>query len=105
MTTGDPEENPIFLYLRAFDPDQDEVRNFEEQYRKTGVSNKELKARLETSLNTLLAPVRERRAKYESNMKLVRDVLEHGSKRGRRIACETMEMVRDALDLNYLGKY
>jgi len=47
----------------------------------------------------------ERRAKYERNMALVRKALEHGTKRGCAIARETMEMVRDALDLNYLRKY
>jgi tryptophanyl-tRNA synthetase len=49
--------------------------------------------------------MRERRAKYEANMSLVREALEQGTRRGRAIAQETMEMVRDALDLNYLGKY
>jgi tryptophanyl-tRNA synthetase len=46
--------------------------------------------------------MRERRAKYESNMSLVREALDHGSKRARVIAQETMAMVRDALDLDYL---
>lgn len=49
--------------------------------------------------------MRERRAKYERNTPLVREALEHGTKRGRAIARETMEMVRDALDPNYLRKY
>jgi tryptophanyl-tRNA synthetase len=49
--------------------------------------------------------MRERRAKYERNMALVREALEHGTQRGRSIARQTMEMVRDALDLNYLRKY
>ena len=69
------------------------------------MSNKELKDRLTTVLNELLEPMRERRAKYERNMSLVHDALEHGTNRGRAIARETMEMVRDALDLNYLRKY
>ena len=66
------------------------------------MSNEELKDRLTAVLNELLEPIRERRAKYESNLSLVREALEHGTKRGRAIAQETMEMVRDALDLNYL---
>jgi tryptophanyl-tRNA synthetase len=45
--------------------------------------------------------MRERRARYESDMSLVREALDQGSKRARAIAQETMEMVRDALDLNY----
>src|SRR5688572_12038240 len=95
-------ENPIFLYLDAFDRDAAQVQSLKERYERTGVSSKELKDRLTTVLNELLEPMRERRAKYESNMSLVREALEQGTKRGRSTARETMEMVRDALDLNYL---
>jgi tryptophanyl-tRNA synthetase len=102
---GKVEENPIFLHLDAFDTQPEEVRDLKERYERTGVSNKELKDRLTADLNNLLDPMRERRAKYEANMSLVREALEQGTRRGRAIAQETMEMVRDALDLNYLGKY
>ena len=102
---GKVDENPIFLYLDAFDHDTEEVRDLKDRYEHTGVSNKELKERLTVVLNELLEPMRERRAKYESNMPLVREALEQGTKRGRAIAQETMEMVRDALELNYLRKY
>jgi len=98
-------DNPIFLYLDAFDPDHALVADLKERYEKTGVGNKELKERLALVLNELLDPFRERRAKYEANMGLVREALEHGTKRGRAIARETMDLVRDALDLNYLGRY
>lgn len=102
---GKVEANPIFAYLDAFDHDAAQVRNLKERYEHRGVSNKELKDRLTTVLNELLEPMRERRAKYEGNMSLVREALEHGTKRARALATETMEMVRDALDLNYLRKY
>jgi tryptophanyl-tRNA synthetase len=102
---GRVKENPIFLYLDAFDHDTAQVRNLKERYERTGVSSKELKDRLTTALYELLEPMRERRANYESNMSRVREALEQGTKRGRAIARETMEMVRDALDLNYLGKH
>ena len=99
---GKVEDNPIFLYLDAFDHDAAQVQNLKERYERTGVSSQELKDRLTTVLNELLEPMRERRAKYESNLSLVREALEQGTKRARTIARETMEMVRDALDLNYL---
>jgi tryptophanyl-tRNA synthetase len=99
---GRVSENPIFLYLDAFDRDAALVRNLKERYQRTGVSSKELKDRLSSVLNELLEPMRERRAKFESNMSLVQEALEQGTKRGRAAARETMEMVRDALDLNYL---
>lgn len=102
---GVVEENPIFLYLDAFDPDTATVAQMKEDYAKTGLPNKILKDRLTEVLNTKLDPFRERRAKYETNMPLVRDALEAGTRRMRVIARETMDMVRDALDLGYLEKY
>ncbi len=102
---GKVSANPVFGYLDAFDRDAAEVRDLKERYERRGVSNKELKDRLTTVLNELLEPMRQRRAKYERNMSLVREALEHGTKRNRVIATATMEMVRDALDLNYLRKY
>jgi len=102
---GNTAENPIFLYLEAFDPEQDEVRNMAEQYERTGVPNKVLKDRLTTVLNTMLDPFRERRAHYEAHMPLVREALAEGTARYRAKAQETMALVRDALDLNYLEKH
>lgn len=102
---GSVAANPVFLYLDAFDRDAAHVMDLKERYERTGVSNKELKDRLTMVLNELLEPMRERRAKYECNMSRVREALDHGTQRARAIARETMEMVRDALDLNYLQKY
>ncbi len=102
---GVPAENPIMLYLQAFDPDRELVKDLEQRYRTTGVGNKELKDRLTTVLNDLLEPMRDRRARFEKNMPLVKEALAHGTERYRTIARETMEMVHDALDLNYLRKY
>jgi tryptophanyl-tRNA synthetase len=100
---GIVEANPVFAYLDAFDQDVALVQDLKKRYQRTGVSNKELKDRLTAVLDQLLAPMRERRSRYESNLSLVRDALEDGTRRGRAIAQETMAMVRDALDLNYLA--
>jgi tryptophanyl-tRNA synthetase len=102
---GDPEENPIFLYHDAFNPDKGEVADLKHRYETVGVGNAELKEKLTVVLNDFLDPIRDRRARYESNMMLVREALEHGSKQARAVAQETMAMVRDALDLNYLEKH
>ena len=98
-------ENPIFLYLDAFDPEKAEVANLKETYEKSGLPNKVLKDRLDVVLNNLLDPIRERRTYYEARMPLVRDALAAGSARGRVAAQETMALVRDALDINYLEKH
>lgn len=100
---GNVKENPIFSYLDAFDHDLPQVQSLKQRYERTGVSNKELKDRLTRVLNELLEPMRERRAKYASNLSLVGEALDEGSKRARVIARDTMGMVRDALDLNYVS--
>ena len=102
---GKVEANPVFGYLDAFDSDAAEVSDLKERYERHGVSNAELKDRLTRVLNELLEPIRQRRAQYEGNMARVREVLKHGTGRARAIARETMEMVHDALDLDYLRKY
>jgi tryptophanyl-tRNA synthetase len=98
---GNVAENPVFLYLDAFDPDAGQVQDLKERYQRTGVSNEELKDRLTGVLNELLEPMRERRAKYESNPSLVSEALDDGCKRARIMARDTMELVREALKLNY----
>src|SRR5437588_656658 len=42
---GKVQENPVFLYLDAFDHDTAQVQNLKERYERTGVSNQELKDR------------------------------------------------------------
>jgi tryptophanyl-tRNA synthetase len=101
---GTVAENPVFSYLDAFDPDAAQVMDLKDRYARTGVGNKELKDRLARVINELLEPMRERRARYDSNVPLVREALQHGTQRGRAIARQTMQMVRDALDLDYFAK-
>lgn len=98
-------ENPIMLYLEAFDPDREGFAGLKEQYERSGIGNAELKERLTAVLNGLLEPIRDRRQRYAANMRAVREALEHGSCRARETARETMAMVHDALDMNYLERY
>lgn len=102
---GNPDDNPVMLYLDAFDPDREEVADLRRRYETTGVGNKEIKDLLTTRLNEMLDPMRDRRARYASNMHAVKEAVEAGTVRMRTIARDTMDMVRDALDLNYLERY
>lgn len=102
---GRAAENPILLYLEAFAPNEAEVSELRGRYESEGIGNAELKARLTEVLNAFLEPMRERRQRYAANMPLVCEALEAGTARYRAIARETMAMVHDALDLNYLAKY
>jgi len=100
---GHIEGNPVFMYHNAFNSNVEEVNDLKERYRRGAVGDVEVKQKLATALNAFLDPIRERRARYEANMTLVRDALELGTNRARKVAQETMALVRDALDLGYLN--
>jgi len=101
---GHVEGNPVFMYHDAFNPDKDEVAELKERYRAGRVGDVEVKQKLARALNAFLAPIRERRAHYESHRGEVRDALAKGTREGKAIAAETMAMVRDALQIDYLRK-
>jgi tryptophanyl-tRNA synthetase len=46
-----------------------------------------------------LAPVREKRAKYESHLDEVKDILANGEVRAKKVAQETMEEVHSVMSL------
>jgi tryptophanyl-tRNA synthetase len=96
---GRVEDNPVFVYHDAFNPDVDEVDDLKERYRLGKVGDVEVKRQLARSINHFLEPFRERRAGYESQPGLVDDILIEGIRRVRGIAQETMEMVYDAMGL------
>ena len=102
---GHVEGNPVFLYHDAFNPDRAEVDELKQRYRAGRVGDVEVKARLAAALNAFLEPIRERRARYEADMPLVRDALASGTERARAAARQTMALVHDALDLNYLHRF
>lgn len=94
---GDSENNPVFLYLRAFDPNQDEVEELARQYRKGGLGDVVLKRRLAQVLNDFLDPVRQRRADFE-NAK-IGDILFDGSQAARNACIPVVEAVREYMAL------
>ena len=102
---GHVEGNPVFLYHDVFNPNREEVADLKDRYRRGAVGDVEVKQKLATALNEFLDPIREKRAYYEANMGLVRDVLADGTDRTRKVAQATMDLVREALDLRYLEKF
>ncbi len=62
---GRIEGNPVFVYHDAFNADRDEVEELKERYRRGKVGDVEVKEKLARAINDFLAPIRERRARYE----------------------------------------
>ena len=100
---GRVEGNPVFIYHDAFNPDVDEVDDLKERYTKGKVGDVEVKTKLAIALNNFLDPIRETRSKYMKKPALGDEILETGTRRMRREAQETMELVRDAMGMFRVG--
>jgi tryptophanyl-tRNA synthetase len=96
---GRVEGNPVFIYHDAFNPDVDEVNDLKERYRTGNVGDVEVKRKLARAINAFLDPLRERRAKYESEPGLVEEIIIEGTRKMQAEAEETMAMVYDAMGL------
>ena len=101
---GHVEGNPVFMYHDAFNPDTAEVDDLKERYVQGKVGDVEVKQKLARALNAFLDPIRDRRAHYAEHLEDVRAALAKGCEKAKTTAKETMSLVRDALDLNYLEK-
>jgi tryptophanyl-tRNA synthetase len=97
--TGHVEGNPVFAYLEIFNPNLEEVEEFKLRYRAGKVGDVELKQRLAEVLNAYLASLRELRATFVAQPKMLMEILETGTERARLIARQTFEEVRDCMGL------
>ena len=103
---GTVEGNPVFEYHDAFNNDKDKVKDFKERYREGKVGDVEVKKDLAVAINNFLRPIREKRDYYEKNPKLVEEALMSGTNNARKIADETMKMVRSAMKIDsYTSKW
>ena len=98
---GTVENNPVFEYHDAFNPDKAEVDELKARYRAGKVGDVEVKTRLSKVINNLLDPFRERRAYFGSHPKIAQDVLTQGIRRMQAEARETMDIVRALTGLSY----
>ncbi|MBY9067529.1 tryptophan--tRNA ligase [Hyphomonas sp. WL0036] len=96
---GQVEGNVVFTYLDAFDPDAQAVADLKAHYRRGGLGDAVLKARLSGVLETLVGPIRERRMEISSRPGDVFDMLRDGTARARRLTQERMDVLAGALGL------
>ncbi len=100
---GRVEGNPVFIYHDAFNPDSAEVDDLKSRYRTGKVGDVEVKRSLVAAVERFLEPMRERRARYAADPRLVDDILLTGSERARDQARRTLDEVRAAMRLDYFG--
>jgi len=101
---GTVEGNPVFIYHDVFNPNLAEVEDLKARYRQGKVGDVEVKEKLATALNRFLDPMRERRARFESQRGLVERVIYEGTQRTIREGQETVQLMKKAMGLSGLWK-
>jgi len=96
---GRVEGNIVFAYLDAFDEDNVAVEDLKARYIRGGLGDSLVKKRLEDVLQTLLAPIRDRRRALARDPGHVLQVVKGGTARAREITDATLREVRTALGL------
>ena len=107
---GHVEGNAVFTYLDAFSTDADfqnywpEYQNLDElkdHYRRGGLGDMKCKKFLNTIINNMLEPMRQRRHELEQDIPEIYNILRKGTELAQETAAQTMAEVRNAMKINY----
>ncbi|MDM4210064.1 tryptophan--tRNA ligase [Klebsiella spallanzanii] len=99
---GQIEGNVVFTYLDAFHPDKTLVADMKAHYQRGGLGDRQCKNELESCLQELLAPIRERRATYIQDKGMLLELLRRGSERAHQLTQQTLHEVKCGLGLPVL---
>ena len=99
---GRPEVCPVFAYHKLFPPEKSaedlaRIERVDRECRTAAIGCVDCKKLMADALVKWIAPIQERRAKYEANPREVWNVLEEGSRRAKKVAEQTMARVRKAV--------
>lgn len=98
---GSTEGNPVFDYLRVFDPDKTALAEMEAHYRRGGLGDVKVKSRLIEVLLASLDPIRARREELAKDPEAVMQILKDGTAKARETAAKTLSEVRRAMRIDY----
>lgn len=107
---GQVEGNPVFIYLDAccrdehFEKYLPEYKNLGElkaHYARGGLGDVKVKRFLNSVLQEILGPIRERRKEISKDIPAVYRILEEGSRKARKKAAETLAAMKRAMKINY----
>ncbi|AHZ86119.1 tryptophan--tRNA ligase [Bdellovibrio bacteriovorus] len=91
---GKVEGNVVFSFLDVFDPRKEEVAALKEHYQRGGLGDGTLKVRLTEVLNTIIAPMRERRAQYAQDPQAVLKICKEGSLKAQEKTRQTLKEMK-----------
>jgi tryptophanyl-tRNA synthetase len=95
---GKVEDNVVFAHLDAFDADVDCVTDLKRRYRAGGLGDSVVKSRLVDVLDSVLAPIRDRRAEIDPDMAM--DALSDGTATARMHAGMVLSVIRSVFGLS-----
>lgn len=101
---GHVKGNTVFTYLDAFDKDTATVDKLKQEYSHGGLGDVKIKRYLNSVLQAVLKPIRERREHFAENKGAVYDMLKKGSEKANVVANHTLKQVEDAIGINYFDK-
>ena len=104
MTEAGDIDNALFQWVRAFIRDEERVKELEDRYsRGDNIGDGHVKAEIADAINTLLDPIRTRRARYHTpgGEDVVIDVIRSGTRRANEIAEQTLYMAKSAMGLDF----
>ena len=107
---GKVEGNAVFTYLDAFSTDDDFAQYWPEyscldelkcHYCHGGLGDMKCKKFLNTIINNMLEPMRQRRREFEKDIPEIYNILRRGTEQAREVAAQTMSEVRHAMRIDY----
>lgn len=90
----------IFGLLKLVSSDE-VINKFEEDYNNCTIRYGDMKKQLGDDMVKFIAPIREKAASIRNDEKYLKQVMEKGAEKARKSAKSTMELVRQAMGLNY----
>ncbi len=104
---GDPTINPVFEYADIFIEDAGFVAELKDRYtRGDNLGDGHVKAHVIEAVNTLLEPIRDRRAQLEGadGDERVIEIIRAGTARANAVAEETLDKAKSAMGLRFFGR-
>lgn len=80
---GQVKGNAVFTFLDAFDEDEAALSELKDHYERGGLGDGKIKARLEDILQSLIAPIRERREQLSKDIPHIIDIIRQGTDRAK----------------------
>ena len=106
---GHLEGNAVFTYLEAFSSDEDfaefwpeynNLAELKEHYVRGGIGDGNCKKFLNSVINKMLEPMRQRRHEFEQDIPEIFNILRKGTEQAREVAAHTMDEVRKAMRID-----